>query len=85
MSDRLARAVAELAAALRDELSADADATVPDRLLSVSEAAEMLGIGRSATYQAISAGRLHSVRVGRRRLVPAGGVAAFIREADGAA
>ena len=83
MSDRLAAAVAELAAALGEELAADATAPAPDRLLSVTEAADMLGIGRSATYQAISAGRLHSVRVGRRRLIPAGSVSAFIRDGDG--
>ena len=70
MSDRLAAAIAELTEALRAELAADTAVPVPDRLLSVTETAEMLGIGRSATYQAITAGRLHSIRIGRRRLVP---------------
>ena len=50
----------------------------PDRLLSVDEAASALGIGRSRLYDEIGAGRLRSIRVGRRRLVPAGSIADFI-------
>jgi excisionase family DNA binding protein len=78
VSDRLAAAVAELVDALRAELTADAREAGPDRLLSVEEAAERLGLGRSATYGLLAAGRLRSFRVGRRRLVPASAVDAFI-------
>ena len=71
MSDRLASAVAELVAALREELRSDAAGpNGPDRLLSVDEAAVVLGIGRSRLYQELGAGRLPSRKVGRRRLVP---------------
>jgi excisionase family DNA binding protein len=82
MTDRLAAALSELAEALRDELRAEvaAGSGAPDRLLSVDEAATMLGIGRSALYSEIAAGRLRSLRVGRRRLVPAAAVAEFIAE-----
>ncbi|CAM5334010.1 excisionase family DNA-binding protein [Streptomyces abikoensis] len=40
------------------------------RLHSVATAAEILGIGRSSTYDEIRLGRLRTVRCGRRRLVP---------------
>ncbi|SED10557.1 DNA binding domain-containing protein, excisionase family [Streptomyces sp. 3213] len=40
------------------------------RLHSVEAAAELLGIGRTATYDEIRLGRLRTVRRGRRRLVP---------------
>ncbi|MEU1814977.1 excisionase family DNA-binding protein [Streptomyces roseifaciens] len=40
------------------------------RLHSVEAAAEIIGIGRSSTYDEIRLGRLRTVRRGRRRLVP---------------
>lgn len=82
MSDRLAAAVAELVQALRDELAADLarEAGGPDRLLSVDEAARALGIGRTALYGELQAGRCRSVKVGRRRLVPSSALAAYSGE-----
>lgn len=83
MTDRLVAALSELVEALREEVRAEAAAgpRAPDRLLSVDEAAAMLGIGRSALYGGpIARGELRSVRVGRRRLIPAGAVSAFIAE-----
>ena len=50
----------------------------PDRLLSVDEAARHLGIGRSALYAELAAGRLRSLKVGRRRLVPSGAIAEYV-------
>jgi excisionase family DNA binding protein len=50
----------------------------PDRLLSVEEASELLGIGRTACYELIARGKLRSVKVGRRRLVAASDLAAYI-------
>jgi excisionase family DNA binding protein len=79
-------AMAELVAAIRAELAAQAAplAPMPDRLLSIDEAADALGIGRSRLYEEIGAGRLRSVTVGRRRLVPASAIAAYIEAlADG--
>ena len=49
-----------------------------ERLLDVNEAAALLGIGRTATYGELQAGRLASVKVGRRRLVPAGAIGAYV-------
>lgn len=76
--DRLAAAVAELVAALRDDLRVEAVPAGPDRLMSIDEAADVLGIGRSCLYGEIGAGRLGSVKVGRRRLVPSGAIHDYI-------
>jgi excisionase family DNA binding protein len=38
-------------------------------ILSVRDVQQILGIGRNATYELISSGRLASVRVTRRRIV----------------
>ncbi|MEZ4494689.1 MAG: excisionase family DNA-binding protein [Dehalococcoidia bacterium] len=39
-------------------------------LLSVSEAAQLLGIGRSKTYELVATGELATVRIGRSVRVP---------------
>lgn len=79
MTDRLAAAISELVDAIRDELTqADSPAKAPPRLLSVDEAAEALGIGRTALYAAIASGQVHSVSIGRRRLVPASAIAELV-------
>ncbi len=38
--------------------------------VSVAEAAAILGIGKSAAYEAVHSGDIPSIRVGRRWLVP---------------
>jgi excisionase family DNA binding protein len=83
VSARLDAALAELAAALREEMRAELaeQGNRPTRLLSVDEAATMLGIGRTALYDQLAAGRIRSVKVGRRRLVPATAVAELADEA----
>lgn len=73
-------AVDALAAAILAAVRADAAPAAPDRLLSIDEAASALGIGRSILYGEIAAGRLRSVKVGRRRLVPAGALTDYIAE-----
>jgi excisionase family DNA binding protein len=76
MSDRLALAVAELVAALRDELAAERPTgPAPERLLTIAEAAEAMSVGRTSIYGLIDAGKLRSLKVGRRRLIPASAVA----------
>lgn len=51
----------------------------PDRLLiSIRDAAKRLGIGRDATYGLVREGRLPSVRVGRRLLVPASSLVGWV-------
>ncbi|KPM52729.1 hypothetical protein ACG83_24960 [Frankia sp. R43] len=44
-------------------------------LLTTDEAAETLGIGRSTLYDLIRSGKLRTVKIGRRRLVPAAALA----------
>lgn len=85
MTSRLDAALHELAEALREELRQEAQAVprAPDRLLSIDEAGAMLGLGRSFVYQEIAAGRLRSVKVGRRRLVSAAAIGQFIHEKAG--
>ena len=72
--------MAELVDALVAEVAREAEARVraPDRLLAIDEAAATLGLGRTSTYGEIAAGRLRSIKVGRRRLVPAGSIAEYI-------
>jgi excisionase family DNA binding protein len=45
-------------------------AVIPPVLYRVDEAAEALRISRSVIYELIRSGRLRTVKVGRRRLVP---------------
>jgi excisionase family DNA binding protein len=77
MSDRLASAVSELVAALREELAAEPRSIGPERLLSIDEAAAALGVGRTALYGQIAAGRCRSVKVGKRRLIPSSAIADY--------
>ena len=79
---RLEAAVSELVAALREELAAatpDPAAGV-DRLLGVDEAAAALGIKRTLVFAELARGRLRSVKVGRRRLVPSSSIADYIAD-----
>jgi excisionase family DNA binding protein len=45
---------------------------------SVEEACQALGIGRALTYELIMSGRLHSIKVGARRLIPSSALAEFL-------
>jgi excisionase family DNA binding protein len=74
-------AVRELVDALRSELTPTSTEPAPDRLLSIPDAADALGIGRSMLYGEISSGRIRTLKVGRRRLVPSGAVRDYIRRA----
>lgn len=73
-------AVDELVAALLAMVRAEVDsvAAAPDRLLGIHEAATALGIGRTALYHQLTTGRLRSFKVGRRRLIPASAIGAYI-------
>jgi len=45
---------------------------------SVEEASEALGIGRALMYDLLMSGRLHSIKVGARRLIPTSALAEFL-------
>ncbi len=47
-------------------------------LLSVTEAARALGVGRSKTYELITAGELEVVHIGRCARVPVEAVEAYV-------
>jgi len=53
-------------------------------LYRVEEAAEALRIGRTVVYELIRCGRLRTVKVGTRRLVPVEAVAEYVASLDGA-
>jgi excisionase family DNA binding protein len=57
----------------------------PPRCLRVEEAAHMLNVGRLTVYDLIRSGRLKSVKIGRRRLVPRTALDALIDGDEGVA
>lgn len=75
---RLLGALDALRDAMAEYVGREPAPPAAERLLSIDEAAEMLGIGRVTLYSEIQAGRLRTLKVGRRRLVPAGAVADYI-------
>lgn len=53
--------------------------TTPDRLThSIDEAAHALGVGRSLIFTLLKEGKLKSIRVGKRRLIPTTELQAFL-------
>jgi len=79
MSEQLEAAIRQLVDALREELVVTAAPDAPERLLTVDDARAALGgIARSTIYVEIAEGRLRSLSVGRRRLIPSGAIAAYI-------
>lgn len=48
-------------------------------LLSIRDAARRLGVGRDHAYMLVREGRLRSIAVGSRRLVPVAELAEFVR------
>ncbi len=51
-------------------------------LLRPAEAAEVLGLGRSKTYELLASGALPSVRIGRSLRVPVEALRAWIKEQE---
>jgi len=47
-------------------------------LLTVEEAAELLRMGRTTTYELVMSGKLLSVKIGRRRLVVRSSIQDFV-------
>jgi excisionase family DNA binding protein len=55
------------ATAQRGDTDMDRDVYDDRELVSIREAARLLNIGRSTTYELLRAGKLQSVKIGRRR------------------
>lgn len=49
-------------------------------LVTVGEAAELLSLGRSLTYQLVMMGEIPSLKVGRARRVPVSALERFVEE-----
>lgn len=56
------------------------DLPIPDRahLLTIDEACQALGIGRTKTYELVMSGALASVKIGSRRLIAVTTIAQYI-------
>ncbi len=50
--------------------------------LNVDEVAVVVGIGRSAAYEAVRVGQIPSIRIGRRILVPVSALRALLEGSD---
>ncbi len=86
MTPEAEQRIRDAAQRFADELIAAVAASAPagpERLLSVDEAAERLGIGRTRLYAEIGAGRVRSVHSGRRRLIPSSAIREIVEQADG--
>jgi excisionase family DNA binding protein len=73
-ADRVELAVRELVESLRAEMAPPPE---PTTMVSIAEAARMLGCSRTTLYAALDAGELPSRKMGRRRLVPRAALAAY--------
>lgn len=50
--------------------------------LTVTQMAAVIGIGRSAAYEAVRAGQIPSLRIGRRVLIPVSALRALLEGRD---
>lgn len=55
----------------------------PVACLSIEETAKQLCIGRSSVYALIKSGQLASIKLGRRRVIPASAIQAMIDHLQG--
>ncbi len=77
----LSTALRELVRELVDEALAERqarEADAPDRLYGLAAAAELMSVGRSFLFDEIARGHLTTIKAGKRRLVPASSIAAYI-------
>ena len=52
---------------------------------SVEQAAQVLGIGRTQAYRAVTKGEIRSVKIGKRVLVPTNAIREFLAKGTSAA
>jgi excisionase family DNA binding protein len=58
---------------------------IPILALRVEDAAKSLGLGRTTTFGLVAEGRLRSVKVGSRTIIPISAINEFLAEIGGAA
>ena len=59
--------------------------STPERIsVSVEEAAEMVGLGRSTLYVALTSGELPSMKIGKRRLIRVDALKAWVAAQEAA-
>ncbi|MGJ8586506.1 MAG: helix-turn-helix domain-containing protein [Marinosulfonomonas sp.] len=51
-------------------------------LVSIAEAGQMLGLGRSKIYEMINGGQLVTMHIGRRRLVKIDSIKALVEQSE---
>jgi excisionase family DNA binding protein len=56
--------------------------TSQERLLTINEVADLLRISRWSVYQLIWSGQLHTLTIGRRRLIRPAAYAACVSQLD---
>ena len=83
MSPDTAERVRQAALRFADELvdALAVDTSTPERLLDIRATSEALSVGRSKVYAEIAAGRLRSLHIGDRRLVPTSAIREYIEAA----
>lgn len=56
------------------------DNPVPPLVLTIEQAAERLGVGRTLMYALVQSGAVESVRIGRLRRIPSDALDTFLRQ-----
>jgi excisionase family DNA binding protein len=69
-------------AALREALERKKKAQPATSLLSLDEARQQLGIGRTTLYQQMKGGKLAYVKIGRRRLISVKAIERYIERRE---
>ena len=62
------------------QVCTDAGVQVEKLLVTVEDASEILGIGRTGAYELVMRGAIPSVKIGRRRLVVRAALAEYVQQ-----
>ncbi len=62
------------------QVCTDAGVQIQKLLVTVEDASEILGIGRTGTYELVMRGEIASVKIGRRRLVVKSALAEYVEQ-----
>lgn len=65
---------------IEDEFAVNLAKTGNPLLLTISQVADLLNLGRTKTYELVMSNRIKSVKLGRRRLVPRHNVENYVAE-----